>query len=331
MGLTIFFAGLLILGPCCDFLSIILTGRNLDNRYALVGKLSGFSAAPATIFGLYVGAELLIPKKKWYLVSVFIVLGVLWEILLFLGPMSSFTFTYPDKPGEDVIDTQVNYGTPLFLISIIFLFSLLIFNGLGYLFKSIQSTGMIRRKFLLLSIGYLTYVTCFVLETYISLHIALVIIRFTLIICFWLWYIGLKEEEVSEREEIKFKREQRVKLRDMDARISFIETLSKSRPLEISPEEILLFREQRICIVCKGKLTRFNIFTCSKCDVRYCKKCVEALTNLENACWVCNAPFDESKPSISYKKAEVDIEAVEDLPDTTGEEMMKPHKNKHKK
>ena len=163
------------------------------------------------------------------------------------------------------------------------------------------------------------------------MHIALVLIRFTLIICFWLWYLGLKKEVVSEREEIKFKREERVKLIDMDARISFIESLSKSRLLEISPEEITLHREQKICIVCKGKLSRFNIFTCPKCDVRYCKKCVEALTNLENACWVCKAPFDESKPSLPDKKAEVDIEAIEDLPDSTHEEMMKPPKNKHKK
>ncbi len=331
MGLTIFFAGLLILGPCCDFLMIILTGRNIDNRYALVGILSGFSAAPATIFGIYVGAELMTPRKKWYIVSIFLVLGVLWEIILFLDPMSSLTFTYPGKSGEDVIDTQVVYGSPLFLISITFLFSLLIFNGLGYLFKSIQSSGMIRKRFLLLSIGYLIYVTCFVLETYISLGIVLVIIRSTLIICFWLWYIGLKEEEVSEREDIKFKREKRVKIRDMDARISLIETLSKSRPMEISPEEISLYREQGICIVCKGKLGRFNIFTCPKCNILYCKKCVEALTTLENACWVCNAPFDESKPSIPYKRAEIAIEAIDDLPEKTREDMIKPHKNKHKK
>ncbi len=101
--------------------------------------------------------------------------------------------------------------------------------------------------------------------------------------------------------------------------------------MEINPEEISLYREQGICIVCKGKLRRFKVFTCPKCNVLYCKKCVEALTNLENACWVCNAPFDESKPSIPYKKAEIAIEAIEDIPDKTSEIMMKPLKNKHKK
>ena len=54
---------------------------------------------------------------------------------------------------------------------------------------------------------------------------------------------------------------------------------------------------------------------------------MEALTNLENACWVCNAPFDESKPSKPYKKVEVAIEGIKDLQDEPSEEIIKPHKN----
>ena len=42
-------------------------------------------------------------------------------------------------------------------------------------------------------------------------------------------------------------------------------------------------------------------------------KCAYALTNLENACWVCNNPFDDSKPSKPFEKAEeeIDIEISE--------------------
>lgn len=331
MGLTIFFAGLLILGPCTDFLTIILTGNNIDNTYALIGILSGIAAPPATIFGIYVGAELLTPNKKWYIVSIYSILGIIFLLFLFIDPWGSFSFTYPNNPGEDIIDTQIVYGSPLFLISITFLFSLLIFNGLGYLLKSIQSTGMIRKKFFFLSIGYLLYVTCFILETYISPGIALVFIRICLILSFWLWYFGLKEETVSEREEIKFARKKRLKLRNIDARIVFIESLSKSRPMEISSEEISFYREQKMCLICRGKLGRFNVYTCPKCDVLYCKKCVEALINLENACWVCNAAFDDSKPSKPFERAEeITIEGVGDLEEETTEELIKPHKNKKK-
>jgi len=32
------------------------------------------------------------------------------------------------------------------------------------------------------------------------------------------------------------------------------------------------------------------------------------LSNLENACWACDNPLDESKPSRPFKKAEEEIE-----------------------
>jgi len=55
------------------------------------------------------------------------------------------------------------------------------------------------------------------------------------------------------------------------------------------------------------------MFMCNKCGTLYCLKCSQALSNLENACWVCDAPFDESKPVKPFNKAEeeVDIEISE--------------------
>lgn len=62
--------------------------------------------------------------------------------------------------------------------------------------------------------------------------------------------------------------------------------------------------------MCKGKVSRIN-YICPECDALYCIKCSEALSNLENACWVCNEPFDESKPTKPFKQEEVDIEISE--------------------
>jgi len=72
----------------------------------------------------------------------------------------------------------------------------------------------------------------------------------------------------------------------------------------ITEEEISISKEKKICLVCKGNLTRSNIYLCPDCDTLYCLKCSEALSDVENACWVCNATFDESKPSKPYKTAE---------------------------
>jgi len=44
------------------------------------------------------------------------------------------------------------------------------------------------------------------------------------------------------------------------------------------------------------------MYICPDCDTFYCKKCSKTLVNLENACWVCNHPFDESKPVKPFEK-----------------------------
>ncbi len=69
-----------------------------------------------------------------------------------------------------------------------------------------------------------------------------------------------------------------------------------ARPQRVTEEEVSISKEKKICLVCKGKLARYNIFLCPECNTFYCSKCANALSDLENACWVCEVPFDESKP-----------------------------------
>ncbi len=78
------------------------------------------------------------------------------------------------------------------------------------------------------------------------------------------------------------------------------------KPQMLTEEEVSISKEKKICLVCKGKVKGYNVFICSDCDTIYCQTCARALENLENACWVCDTPFDESKPS----KA-IDIEISE--------------------
>ena len=78
------------------------------------------------------------------------------------------------------------------------------------------------------------------------------------------------------------------------------------KPQKLSKEEVSIFKEKKICLVCKGKVLRFNSFIC-ECDTLYCENCAQTLSKLENACWVCNVPFDQSKPSKPYEKEEEKI------------------------
>ncbi len=80
---------------------------------------------PTQILLLYISFELIVPKKKWHLISIYLVLGTAFELFLLLDPMGSITYIYPDSPGEDLINSQLIFGSPLFIIYIIFSMSIL--------------------------------------------------------------------------------------------------------------------------------------------------------------------------------------------------------------
>ena len=92
-----------------------------------------------------------------------------------------------------------------------------------------------------------------------------------------------------------------------EAKISLIETLTATRPAKISEEEVLYYRNQQICLVCKGQVRGYNNFLCD-CKAIYCEKCARALEKMENACWVCGGPFDNTKP---IKKIEEDDQQIQ--------------------
>ena len=77
----------------------------------------------------------------------------------------------------------------------------------------------------------------------------------------------------------------------------------KYRKEDITEEEVSISKEKKICLVCKGRVRKFNIYICDY-DTFYCEKCARALIDLENACWVCGEPIDDSKPVKPFKKEE---------------------------
>ena len=79
------------------------------------------------------------------------------------------------------------------------------------------------------------------------------------------------------------------------------------KPDNLDEEDLTLYKERKICLVCKGSATGFEVFVCKECGVLYCLKCAKALSTLENVCWACNNPIDESKPIKPLEKAEEDV------------------------
>lgn len=196
LGFVNILAGLMYLGVFTDFLVVLATENNLDNSYGLVGILSYIWFAPVVILALYIGAELLVPKRKWYLMFIIIALSILFEILFFLNPYGTFNFIVdPSIPVELLIDYNVNMFTPAGILMAILLLLILIVLGFGFLIKSFQSSGVLRRKFFFLSMGSICFCIFGLLEglTVPGFIYMVIFVRAGYLISFWLMYYGLKD------------------------------------------------------------------------------------------------------------------------------------------
>ncbi len=192
LGLAIFFIGFLYLGPTTDFLTVIITGSNITSEFwglGIYGILSYLWIAPALIMAMYIGGELIIPKRKWILVIIYMVLGIIFEYFLWF--QTDNTFVIDLIPGE-IIDSSFVTLYPTFLLMALFILSILIFHGIGFLIKAIKSTGVLRKKFLLLGIGFIIFSIAGAGDSLVNPGIGLVIVRLAMISSIVLMYLGLK-------------------------------------------------------------------------------------------------------------------------------------------
>lgn len=104
-------------------------------------------------------------------------------------------------------------------------------------------------------------------------------------------------------KEIKAPLSERIELSQLGEQMTSVLRNSAILTTQITEDKVIIHREKKICIVCKGEVLGF-MYVC-KCDVIYCENCVRALTDLENACWACNAPMDNSKPVKRYGEEEI--------------------------
>ncbi|MFX1570946.1 MAG: hypothetical protein ACFFCV_21615 [Promethearchaeota archaeon] len=162
-GLCMFCIGFLLLGPSVDFLTILSTGNNIE-QLELYGFLSYIWAAPLTILGLYIGGELMLPSKKWIIVSIYLVLAVIYEVLIIYftltNPQAVFDFPSPLPNGTALLNTGIQLRSIVFILMVFFLVSGLVFNGFGFLNKSIKASGDLRKRFLYLSLGWIIFIIC---------------------------------------------------------------------------------------------------------------------------------------------------------------------------
>ncbi len=299
-GFISIFFGLTGLGIFVDFITILLTGKNMDNPYGIQLILCFMWFPLLIILSMYLGAELIIPEKKSYIFTIYLILGIMYELFLFLDLEGSYEFNYPRTSGEYLIWGGFIVGSPIFILNIVIWLSGL-FLGFGYIYKSFRSVGIIKKKFQFMSIGTFLLIMVGVNNFLLPPSNFNFLFKFVFAIVgyavgFLFLYLALKEDP-DEPKKVHPKKE--VKVKESLFRITH-------RSSQITEEEVYISKEKKICIVCKGKVSRVN-YICPECDAFYCIKCSIALGNTENACWVCNEPFDKSKPSKPYRDETEDV------------------------
>ena len=194
-GICIFCIGFLLLGATVDFLTILFTGTNIA-QLELYGFLSYIWAAPLTILGLYIGGELILPSKKWIIVSIYLVLAVIYEVLIIYftltNPENVFDFPSPLPDGTALLNTGIQLGSIVFILMVFFLISGLIFNGFGFLNKSLKASGDIRKRFLYLSLGWIIFIICGTFDGLFDPGIITVFVRMAWAVSIVLMHLGIR-------------------------------------------------------------------------------------------------------------------------------------------
>lgn len=189
-GVVMILVGMLWLGPTIDFLMVLIWQTNITPIW-FYSILSYVWVAPALLFSMWLGGELIVPKRKWILVGIFVVLGVVFEYFLWFHISDSFTWTL-GTPGEDLIDASFVRTHPTFLMVVVMLVAVLIFLGIGFFLKAKQATGSLRKKFFFLGLGFTIFVVCAALDSILTPGISIGFVR-VVMASFAIWmYLGLK-------------------------------------------------------------------------------------------------------------------------------------------
>jgi hypothetical protein len=279
-----------------SFILALITGKGLTvHSYILIGT----SCIPLVLSLLATSyAELKYKDKLKSTVIVFIVITILFEIYLIY-----FVVVDVHQLGKLHGIVDVEYGGFLRYLLIGMTISGVTIGGLiaAELIKSENPDLKLKGKLILTA--FLIWPIGSVIDAILPVTVLIVTIcRIIMIISSILFYFGfLGRMEESEELDIHF-------LEEKEEIEGFLELVAKHKHKKLTEEEITFYKEQKICLVCKNKTSRLT-YICPDCDAIYCVKCSNALSNLENACWVCETAFDPSKP-VKISEEEIPVKEI---------------------
>lgn len=183
--------GSFYLGPSSSFISLLITGQNLDTY--TTGYLS-YSVTPIGVaIAMYVGFKLISSKPKVAVVvaTIFALSGLVFWYYLFVEHEASITSTIAG-PGE-LIDLQL-VGLVNTLITV-YLASFAVILIPGYIWLAKISAGSMRKNSILLVIGYTLFIVCGYIDTRVAATVfVIMIVRIVMAIAYIFLFLGFTRE-----------------------------------------------------------------------------------------------------------------------------------------
>ncbi|MFX0100440.1 MAG: hypothetical protein ACFFCS_12780 [Candidatus Hodarchaeota archaeon] len=199
MGVNILLASFFWLVISLDFVNILINEINLveGSNYYFYGILSWCWAPLVPTLSMMICGELILPKKKKAISLTYFILSVLFTLFLVLDPKNVIYVEFPSVTGESLVTLSLNDFSISGILLYVFMLSGIIFCGFGYLYKSLNSEGVIKKKFMLLSTGYLIFSLFPLIGSLLDIFMGssnYFISRFGMVTGIFLFYFGLKEE-----------------------------------------------------------------------------------------------------------------------------------------
>jgi hypothetical protein len=187
-GLFLLLMGQFYLGTVVSFVKLLLTGTNLVTPY-LAARLA-YAMAPVSItIAMYVGFSMIKPEWRKTMVAIFAASAVWYWIGLFVPRFETITIEQiPFTGGTQLVD--ISLQSWVLILTARYLLSLLIFNTSGLLVLAKKSSGIIRKKSIIQSIGYLIFVLMGAIDSLVPLGQWIFIPRIVMVTGYILLYVG---------------------------------------------------------------------------------------------------------------------------------------------
>lgn len=261
------------------------------------------------LIGTYTGNLNIIIQSYDVVNYIFLYFYLYLYIQIFISTIVIMTIfiwsSFKSKHEFQAISSVIAIGFAIFLIG--WSFEAFIIKDLSIITPAIPPIFIIMGVLITISplIGYIEFFSKRIVKVFILIMISLLAIYIGLTLIFNIQLVDLVliiiwiavftliltigyifYNYVKRRESGKYKEELQDTLRIF------------TKPPKFDIQEIKYSREKELCLVCKNKISGLT-YVCPKCGAWYCLDCCEALTELENACWGCETPFDKFK-SVKY-------------------------------